>query len=69
MKKLVIQNLKDAFAFGLSFNQLAEIENEFLKKEDYCKMIKTIHGDLEFISASVRKIGRKTMYYKFIPCF
>lgn len=69
MKKLVIQNLKDAFAFGLSFNQLAEIENEFLKQEDYLDLIKTKHGDIEFISASVSKIGRKTMYYKFIPLF
>lgn len=69
MKKLVIQNLKDAFASGLSFNQLAEIENEFLRNEDYCDLIRTEHGDLEFVSASVNKIGRKTMYYKFKPCF
>jgi hypothetical protein len=69
MKKLVIQNLKDAFSFGLSFNDLSEIENEFIKCDDYFPLIKTKHGDLEFVSANVCKTGKKTMYYKFIPMF
>lgn len=69
MKKLVIQNLKDAFTFGLSFNDLAELENEFLNSADYCFLITTSKGKLEFISASVKQNGRKIMYYKFIPLF
>lgn len=69
MKKLVIQNLKDAFAFGLSFNDLAELEKEFLNSADYCDLITTPHGKLEFVSASVKQNGRKTMYYKFVSLF
>ena len=69
MKKLVIQNLRDAFTFGLSFNDLAKIENAFLEAKDYEPTIFIDSGRLEFISASVTKNGRKTMYYKFISIF
>ena len=69
MKKLVIQNLKDAFDFGLSFKDLALLEHAFLKSEDFCSVVECESLRLEFISGNVKQNGSKVMYYKFIPLF
>lgn len=69
MKKLVIQNLKDAFDFGLSFKDLALLEDAFLKSEDFCSVVECESLRLEFISGTVKQNGSKVMYYKFIPLF
>ena len=65
MKKLIIQNLKDCFEFGLSFKDLAEIEHAFLTSEDFTPIIKSKHGEFTFLNAQVNQNGRKVMYYKF----
>lgn len=69
MKKLVIQNLKDAFNFGLSFKDLALLEDTFLRSEDFAEVIVCNTYKLEFLSASINKFGKKTIYYKFIAPF
>ena len=68
-KRLIIQNLKECFGFGMSFNDLAKVENEFLKLEDFTTEFITDCGTFKFLNAQVLQNGTKVMYYKFIPIF
>jgi len=68
-KRLIIQNLKECFGFGMSFNDLAKVENEFLKLEDFTAEFITDYGTFKFLNAQVLQNGIKVMYYKFIPIF
>jgi regulator of sigma D len=65
MRRLVIYNLKECFEFGLTFKDLAEIEQIAQKIEPATPQILAFNCSFNFISAKIDKLGKMTLYYEF----
>jgi len=65
MRKLIIYNLKQCFEFGLTFKNLAEVEQMAQNAELAVDLVTPEKITFKFIQAKVDQRGMMTVYYEF----